>query len=96
MIAMKMIAERSELKTAWYINCIGCPDYQSIHEASPLRGMQDVGTPSQYRVRSSSLTKTEYKDALSIGVPYLEGNPINKQRRVNTLYSTDRERVCHY
>lgn len=94
---MKMIAKQAQMKTAVYIHCIGCPDAQAIPETSLLRGMSDVGTPSQYRVRSSPLTKTEYNDALSIGVPYLEANPlINKQpqNRANTLYSTDRECVC--
>lgn len=89
-----MIAQRDKWKTAVYIHCIGCPDSQAIPEASPLRGMQDVGTPSKYRVRSSPLTKTKYNDALSIGVPYLEEKQTQKQLRVNTLSTHTGERVC--
>jgi len=96
---MKMITEWSNLKTAVYIDCIGCPDAQAILETSLLRGMSDVGTPSQYRVRSSPLTKTKYNDALSIGVPYLEvKNLINRQPQIdpcaNTLSTHTGERVC--
>jgi hypothetical protein len=96
MSAMKMIAQRDKLKTAVYIHCIGCPDSQSIPKASLLRGMRlsDVGTPSKYRVRSSSLINSEYNDALSIGVPYLEGKQTQKQLRVNTLSTHTGERVC--